>query len=189
MVSFAADKPVVTVYVAADQSCIPCNTAKRELTAATDLPFDVRFSTKLPIWVTTVPVAVWKTDEPRQLAGWYGTKRLTEAWQRTHDEVKPDEPRSPQWRTVRNAHIESHPTCIVCGRKAEQVHHLKPFAMFPELECDPKNLRSMCSICHLRIGHLSHYGNYNPALDYHAEMLLKAKQEADRKRMTPRTTP
>jgi len=188
----AADKPVVTVYVSdpAVFVCQPCERAKRDLSAATDLPFDVKFSTRHPSWVTTVPVAVWRTDEPRQFAGWHGTRRLVEVWRRTFDEPgEPNQPRSSQWRTVRNAHIESHPNCIVCGRNADQVHHAIPFSRDPSKELDPDNLRSMCSKCHLVVGHLSHYGNWNRDIDTHADMLLRAKQKADRERMTPRTTP
>ena len=185
----AADKPIVTIYVAPDQSCIPCNTAKRDVAAARDLPFDVRFSTTYPSWVTTVPVAVWRTDEPRQLAGWYGTRGLVESWQKTHDEVRPDEPRSPQWRTVRNAHITTHPNCIVCGVRGTQVHHLVPFHRDPSKELDPTNLRTVCDRCHICVAHLGNFKNENPDLDRHAEMLLRAKQEADKRRMTPRTIP
>ena len=77
--------------------------------------------------------------------------------------------RSKDWRMVRAIHLGFNPTCEVCGgRKKIQVHHLKPFHMFPELELDPKNLVTLCTNkkkginCHLLVGHLGSFRKYNP---------------------------
>ena len=88
-------------------------------------------------------------------------------------------PRSPKWQALRNAYIKAHPSCIVCGRKAEEVHHLRSFATAPELELDLSNLRSVCHDCHFAIGHLFNFQHENPSLDLHARILRSAKIRAD----------
>lgn len=91
------------------------------------------------------------------------------------------ESRSPLWTAVRNRFIKANPSCVCCGRKAEEVHHLKPFHLGgPEL--DPSNLRSLCRDCHFAFGHLWNFKNENPDLDFHASILLKAKTAADERR-------
>ena len=77
--------------------------------------------------------------------------------------------RSSKWPTVRKHHLQINPTCAVCNGKSKlEVHHIKPFQKYPELELDPTNLISLCEsksygiICHLAIGHLGNYKNINP---------------------------
>jgi len=58
---------------------------------------------------------------------------------------KPAVLRSPKWTVVRNKHIKNNPECAACGGNDNlQVHHLKPFHMFPELELEPSNLITLC---------------------------------------------
>jgi hypothetical protein len=52
--------------------------------------------------------------------------------------------------------------CACCGNKKKiQVHHKKPRHLFPELALVQNNLIALCSDCHLRLGHLGSYFQYN----------------------------
>ncbi len=88
--------------------------------------------------------------------------------------------RSPEWPTVAHAHLALEPGCMVCGHRGQglQVHHIKPFHLYPELELDPSNLITLCEIRgrdhHLLIGHLDNWESYNPQVrvdvkKYHKE--------------------
>lgn len=75
--------------------------------------------------------------------------------------------RSPKWAKVRAAHLAEHPECVACGaRTMLEVHHVKPFHLFPELELDPQNLMTLCQCpghnCHLMFGHSLNWAAYNP---------------------------
>lgn len=53
--------------------------------------------------------------------------------------------RSSKWDKVRDDFIKLNPSCAVCGStKNLQVHHKKPFHLFPELELDVNNLVTLC---------------------------------------------
>ena len=55
--------------------------------------------------------------------------------------------------------------CACCGGKKKiQVHHIKPRHLFPLLVLVLSNLIALCKDCHLRIGHLGSYFNYNAAI-------------------------
>lgn len=76
--------------------------------------------------------------------------------------------RSSGWPKVRKLYLLSHPYCECCGGKKKlEVHHKKPVWLFPELELDFKNLKTLCEQrgCHLAIGHLYFYRSYNPNID------------------------
>lgn len=90
------------------------------------------------------------------------------------------EQRSPEWPAVAHAHLQREPGCAVCGHQGQglQVHHIKPFHLYPELELDPNNLITLCELKgrthHLLIGHLDDWESYNPqvrtdARRYHKE--------------------
>lgn len=90
------------------------------------------------------------------------------------------ESRSPEWPAVAHAHLAKEPACRVCGHQGQglQVHHIKPFHLFPELELDPNNLITLCELRgrdhHLLIGHLDDWESYNPQVrtdvnKYHKE--------------------
>lgn len=76
--------------------------------------------------------------------------------------------RSQEWPRVEHEHLLHEPTCVVCGYKGSQlqVHHIKPFHLYPELELDPRNLITLCEARgrdhHLLIGHLGNWESYNP---------------------------
>lgn len=70
--------------------------------------------------------------------------------------------RSPKWATVRRRYLVGK-SCGICGgMKKREVHHIKPFHLYPELELEESNLFVLCEgnknvNCHLIFGH---YGNY-----------------------------
>jgi 5-methylcytosine-specific restriction protein A len=75
--------------------------------------------------------------------------------------------RSPEWPRVAREHLLREPACVTCGYKGQglQVHHIKPFHLYPKLELDPNNLITLCEIKgrdhHLLIGHLDDWASYN----------------------------
>ncbi len=76
--------------------------------------------------------------------------------------------RSSEWPSVRRKHLEAFPYCAVCnGTKKLQVHHLRPFHLFPALELDPTNLATLCTRkkyginCHLLVGHHGSFRKMN----------------------------
>ena len=57
------------------------------------------------------------------------------------------------WKRIRDKYISEHPSCELCGREAQEVHHITPI-------CEggghnKSNLMSLCSECHTAI-HLTH---------------------------------
>jgi len=80
--------------------------------------------------------------------------------------------RSSKWEKIRATHLERFPYCAICGRKTKvQVHHVVPFHIAPDLELEPKNLRTLCEnkkhgiTCHLLVGHVGNYRKANPSID------------------------
>lgn len=74
--------------------------------------------------------------------------------------------RSSGWSKARGTHLAKNPTCANCGKEkmiGMQVHHKKPFHLFPELELDPTNFITLCDNprCHLDKGHLGNWKSYN----------------------------
>ena len=86
---------------------------------------------------------------------------------------KPAVKRSPRWDNVRNQHLKNNPACVACGRTERlQVHHIRPFHLFPELELDPSNLITLCEMFvndgdntndnhHLHLGHKGDFHKNN----------------------------
>jgi hypothetical protein len=72
--------------------------------------------------------------------------------------------RSSHWPTVEKQFLKEHPTCAACGgKKRLNVHHIRAFHLFPELELDPNNLITLCMSkleCHLKLGHGSDFRAY-----------------------------
>jgi len=97
-------------------------------------------------------------------------------------------PRSPRWPAVRAKFLETHTYCEACGTTVNlQVHHVKQFNLFPELELDPSNFIVLCGAdhtpkagshnCHLAIGHLWDFSTNNPHVREDAALLLKHRNE------------
>lgn len=89
--------------------------------------------------------------------------------------------RSPEWPAVRKAFLEKHPVCAACGKTkliGLQVHHKKPFHLFPDLELEPSNLMTLCDDpqCHLLIGHLDNFKSYNPTAETDAAIWLDKRR-------------
>ena len=84
-------------------------------------------------------------------------------------EIKKSSFRSPRWDEVRDQHLESNNECAACGTRLKlQVHHIRPFHLYPELELEPKNLITLCMDewdCHLKIGHGGSFHSYNPHVE------------------------
>jgi 5-methylcytosine-specific restriction protein A len=73
--------------------------------------------------------------------------------------------RSPHWPVTRDVFLRVNPACAVCGTKKKlEVHHVKPFHLFPHLELEQSNLIALCEPHHLLFGHLCHWGSYNAAV-------------------------
>lgn len=75
-------------------------------------------------------------------------------------------PRSPEWDTLRRKWLKDNPKCVVCDRMTKlNVHHIKPYHIYPELELDPTNLLTLCENtgmnCHFIWGHLGDWTSYN----------------------------
>lgn len=91
--------------------------------------------------------------------------------------------RSPHWPACEKAHLKAQPTCQACGSgHSLQVHHMKPFHLYPALELDPTNLLTLCENsvlnCHLKIGHLDNWKNYNASVVSDAAQSLLKKSQA-----------
>jgi 5-methylcytosine-specific restriction protein A len=90
--------------------------------------------------------------------------------------------RSFQWPEVRAAHLKDNPTCMACGGRANlEVHHQKPFHIFPDEELNPSNLVTLCATpgrsCHLVFGHLWDWRSYNVHVVTHARLMRQAKED------------
>ena len=76
--------------------------------------------------------------------------------------------RSSKWSSLQKDFLEKNPACEICGtRKNLQVHHKKPFHLYPELELEESNLVTLCmglKECHLRIAHGSSWRCYSPKI-------------------------
>ena len=96
-------------------------------------------------------------------------------------------PRSEHWPAVRKTFIEKHPNCAICrGKKKLNVHHVKPFHLYPDLELDPNNLITLCENdkgginCHLAFGHLGSFKSWNAkvrvdAATWSAKIMMRPK--------------
>lgn len=77
--------------------------------------------------------------------------------------------RSSLWPAARRRHLAEHPECVACGSRARiEVHHVRPFHLYPDMELDPDNLISLCENeghnCHLIWGHLLLWAAWNPTV-------------------------
>jgi ribosomal protein S27AE len=75
--------------------------------------------------------------------------------------------RSHLWQDLEQEFKRNNPVCKACGSSVNlNVHHKKPFHLFPELELDYNNLITLCmdgdKDCHLKLGHGGNFRAYNP---------------------------
>lgn len=53
--------------------------------------------------------------------------------------------RSSEWPRIEREHLKLQPRCAACARSTRlQVHHIKPFYIYHELELDLSNLITLC---------------------------------------------
>jgi 5-methylcytosine-specific restriction endonuclease McrA len=70
-----------------------------------------------------------------------------------------------RWRKTRNGYIRDHNVCEACGTtKQLQVHHIKPWHLFPMLRYVYENLITLCGACHFRFGHGLNWKKWNPKI-------------------------
>ena len=103
--------------------------------------------------------------------------------------------RSPHWPSVQDKHLKIHSTCASCGGNQNlNVHHKKPFHLFPELELEPTNLITLCmdgdKDCHIKLGHGGNFKAYNPDVEIDVAkvkadftLLESTAKEAKKKRL------
>lgn len=89
--------------------------------------------------------------------------------------------RSSQWPSVRAIILKEQKVCAACGAKKKlEVHHIKPFHLFPDLELSASNLIVLCEgagcNCHFTFGHLLNWKSYNPSVIDDAEAFRSAVQ-------------
>lgn len=84
--------------------------------------------------------------------------------------MRASHPRSAAWPRVRDEHLAKFPTCAASGSTRKlQVHHIRPYHLFPHLELDPSNLITLSERSdidrinfHFLVGHLGDWKAYNP---------------------------
>ena len=74
--------------------------------------------------------------------------------------------RSSKWPKTRKEYLAGHAYCEACGvRVLLNVHHIRPFHLWPELELEPSNLMTLCETrshnCHFLFGHLLSWKSFN----------------------------
>ena len=94
-------------------------------------------------------------------------------------QLKPRVKRASGWRKLQGIKLKITPYCEGCGKRIRllkrfrlQVHHKKPFHLFPELELVLSNLKTFCRKCHLEKGHLDDWKSWNPYVDELCEITL-----------------
>lgn len=93
------------------------------------------------------------------------------------------QPRSKKWSSVRKEFLKKNPSCAACGNKKLadlEVHHIKPYWVFPFLELIEENLIVLCegpANCHFVWGHLLNWKAWNPKVKSDAKAFMqKIKQ-------------
>lgn len=81
---------------------------------------------------------------------------------------------------AKRAHRNALPLCVVCnrppkfwGRKSNDVHHIRPVHLYPELACDPSNLITLCRVHHFTLGHFGNWKSWNSEI----ELLIRIERQ------------
>lgn len=88
-------------------------------------------------------------------------------------------PRNSKWPAKEREILALYPTCAACGdTRLLQVHHKKPFHLFPDLELDNENLMVLCMQhqCHFLIGHGGNWTRFNADVIKDARYFLAMMQ-------------
>ena len=85
--------------------------------------------------------------------------------------------RSGHWRSVRAAHLLTHPACAACGGTDHlECHHIVPFHVDSSRELDPSNIIVLCEHPshndHLIFGHFLNFKHWNPNVVHDAIRFL-----------------
>jgi len=84
-------------------------------------------------------------------------------------DLKTRKKRSSKWTKLQKDFLEKNPVCALCGGTERlNVHHKKPFHLYPELELDENNLITLCmgdKDCHLVIAHGNNFSYYCSNID------------------------
>ena len=56
-----------------------------------------------------------------------------------------------RWTKLRNLYLREHPLCSRCGSVGQEVHHIVPRLVRPDLAYTWDNLMTLCKACHLHI--------------------------------------
>lgn len=72
-------------------------------------------------------------------------------------------PGDPQWHRESRLWLVDHP-CAVTGETGDgvEVHHIRPYHLFPELEMDPANWIALRRDWHFYLGHFGDWVLWNP---------------------------
>lgn len=111
-------------------------------------------------------------------------------------------PRSPDWPALRDKWLSEHPTCAACGKAVLlQVHHKIPVHVNRSLELEPGNLITLCEHpgedplkdnaqhCHLKLGHMGNWFNYNKNVEIDARKIMLSRYENKRHLRAPHVDP
>lgn len=89
--------------------------------------------------------------------------------------------RSSKWDSTRKKHLKQFPVCCVSGLKTDlEVHHVRPYHLYPELELDPANLRTISRPYHFLFGHFCNWQMWNPDFDKMVAEIRAAMIAAER---------
>ena len=95
-------------------------------------------------------------------------------------------PRSGGWERVELAHVARYPKCVACGTlNTIEVHHIRPYHLYPELELVESNLLTLCRMHHLVFGHFGDWAAWNPGVvamtrHYHRAYGMRLYQREDK---------
>ena len=71
-------------------------------------------------------------------------------------------PRNPRFERESRKWLLTHPCAVTGEREGVEVHHIRPFHLFPELEMDPENWIALLRPWHLYLGHAGNWTMWNP---------------------------
>lgn len=78
--------------------------------------------------------------------------------------------RSSAWASFRNKNIKGK--CEICdSRFFLELHHVKPYHLFPELELDPNNVVTACRKHHFEFCHFFDWKKFNKDIKNHIEQI------------------
>lgn len=78
--------------------------------------------------------------------------------------------RSPKWSSLRDRFTKEKKRCAISGLETDlEVHHVKPFHLFPDLELEWDNLCLLTRPIHYLVGHCCKWSYYNARFPQHLD--------------------